>query len=363
MNDPLLSPVVNEDRTISFNLKCEFANKVELGGEFRLGREFVGPRAPESVSMKSRDGIWTYTTEPVLPGIYRYYFSLDEIRTLDPLNPWKDITGTFSLVKVEGEEAMPWDLIPNIPHGSIVIEKLRSETLDQIKRCSVYLPPNYHLTTKRYPVLYLLHGGGGDYNSWIYKGTADNIMDYLISKGEAKEMIIVMPDGSVISDEEYMEYRRLTATGRINAEKRNRYITSYVSDEHLDYFVKDLIPFVENKYRISKELRSVAGLSMGGAQTFNLITSHPNLFYAAGMFSSGQGEEALNRLPLVKDQLQNLNPIYVSCGSWDSIIEITRNIHKALQKYEIKHSYKETDDGGHFWSVWQRNLAEFIPQI
>ena len=365
MNDSVVSPVVNKDKTITLNLLCDFAANVEVGGDFRLGRARVGPRAPESVPMTRRNGVWTYTTEPVLPGIYRYFFSLDGIRTLDPLNPWKERARvrSYSLVKVAGEEVMPWDLLPNIPHGSIVVEKLHSKTLDQIKRYSVYLPPTYHLTRKNYPVLYLLHGAGGDYNQWIYKGTADNIMDYLLAKGTAQEMVIVMPDGSVLSDEEYMEILRSIALGRGNSEVGNKVISSMVSDEHLDYFVKDLLPFVESKYRISKKSRTVAGLSMGGAQTFNLITAHPHLFKAAGMFSSGPAEEARDRLSLVRDQLQKYHPIYVSCGSWDSIIDHTRNIHETLQTCEIKHLYKETDDGGHFWSVWQRNLTEFIPQV
>lgn len=365
MNDPLFSPVVNKDKTISFYLKCEFAKNVELGGDFRLGRDVVGPRGLESVAMKHRNGVWTYTTESVLPGIYRYFFSLDGIRTLDPLNPWKERAPvrSYSLVKVVGDDGMPWDLLPHIPHGSIVVEKIHSKTLDQIKRCSVYLPPNYHLTSEKYPVLYLLHGAGGDYNSWIYKGTADNIMDYLLYKGKSKEMIIVMPDGTVLSNEEYIEIMRLIAQGRVYSERSNKVITSMISDQHLNYFVNDLLPFVESKYRISKESRIIAGLSMGGAQTFNLITSYPDMFKAAGMFSSGPTEEARNRLPFVKDQLRNYNPIYVSCGSWDSIIEHTRIIHKTLQKNELKHLYKETDDGGHFWSLWQRNLTEFIPQV
>jgi enterochelin esterase family protein len=142
-----------------------------------------------------------------------------------------------------------------------------------------------------------LHGAGGDYNSWIYKGTADNIMDYLLYKGKSKEMIIVMPDGTVLSNEEYIKIMRLIAQGRVYSERSNKVITSMISDQHLNYFVNDLIPFVESKYRISKESRIIAGLSMGGAQTFNLITSHPDMFKAAGMFSSGPTEEARNRLP------------------------------------------------------------------
>jgi enterochelin esterase-like enzyme len=170
-----------------------------------------------------------------------------------------------------------------------------------------------------------------------------------------------MPDGSVLSEKEKKEV--LEAAERGDIEKGRRSITSMVSDEHLNYFVKELMPFVEHKYRISQRRRSVAGLSMGGAQTFNLITSHPELFNAAGMFSSGPAEEAIDRVHFVRDQLQIFNQIYVSCGSWDSIIENTRNFHKALEKYDVQHLYKETDDGGHFWSVWQRNLTEFLPMI
>ncbi|MHA2394818.1 MAG: alpha/beta hydrolase [Promethearchaeota archaeon] len=361
MKEEKKSPIVNDDMTVTFNLKNEYSNRVELGGEFRLDREVEGPGTPDSVPIEYLDGVWTYTTEPVLPGIYRYFFSLDGVRALDPSNRWKEISGNFSLVKVEGEEIMPWDVIPNIPHGSIVIEKLHSKTLDQLKRCSIYLPPKYHMTKKKYPVLYLLHGAGGDYNSWVYKGTTDNIMDYLLSKDKVEEIIIVMPDGSILSDKEMKEV--LEAAERGDIEVGRRFITSMVSDEHLDYFVKELIPFVESKYRISERKRSVAGLSMGGAQTFNLITSHPELFKTAAMFSSGPAEEAIDRVPFVRDQLQNFNQIYVSCGSWDSIIENTRKFHKALEKYDIKHLYKETDDGGHFWSVWQRNLTEFLPMI
>jgi len=358
-----ISPIVNEDRSVTFNFKSEHARKVEIAGEFRLGRNVVGPDAPvASVPMeKTSNNIWTCTTEPVLPGIYRYTFIVDGVRTLDPLNPWRRYHGTapMSMVKVEGDEPMPWDLIPEITHGTVVIEKFYSEITKQVKCCTVYLPPSYRSTRKSYPALYLLHGGGDDYGSWVFDGNADHIMDYLISKRRAKEIIVVMPDGRTRTPEEMSKLRSLG--GRQPSAVRAS-IRGMVSDRHINYFVNELMPFIESRYRILNGSRAIAGLSMGGAQTFNLLTFHPKMFSAAGMFSSGPADEARGRLPLIKDMIKRLKLIYVSCGKWDSILEITRSLHSLLEESEISHIYVE-GDGGHIWSFWQRSLADFISRF
>jgi len=362
LSKELVSPVVNEDRSVTFNFKSAQAEKVEISGEFRLGRKVVGPGAPvTSVPMeKTSDKVWTYTTKPVPPGIYRYTFIVDGMRILDPLNPWRRYhrVQPMSMVEVKGEEPMPWDQLPRISHGTVVIEKFYSETLEQVKSCAIYLPPSYWATEKRFPVFYLLHGGGDDYGSWVFDGNADNIMDYLISKGKSKEMVVVMPDGQIISLEERMRLRSLR--GRSSAIRR--VIRSMVSERHLDYFVKELMPFVESRYRISKEQRAIAGLSMGGAQTFNLITSYPDMFMAAGMFSSGPAEKARKRLPLVKDKIELLKLIYVSCGNWDSILENSRALNHLLEELKVPHIYVE-GEGGHIWSFWQRSLIDFVTRL
>jgi len=358
----LVSPVVNKDRSVTFNFRSERAEKVEIAGEFRLGRRVVGPGAPvASVPMeKVSDDVWTYTTKPVPPGIYRYTFVVDGMRVLDPLNPWRRYhrMQPMSMVEVKGEEPMPWDHLPQIAHGTVVIEKFYSEVLGQMKSCAIYLPPGYWTAEKRFPVLYLLHGGGDDYSSWVFDGNADNIMDYLISKGKSKEIVVVMPDGQVISLEERM--RLASLRGRASAMRR--VIRSMVSERHLNYFVEELMPFVESKYHVYKEQRAIAGLSMGAAQTLNLITFHPDMFIAAGMFSSGPAEKARKRLPLVKDKIELLKMIYISCGDWDSILENSRTLDRLLEELNVPHIYVE-GDGGHIWPFWQRSLIDFVTRL
>src|SRR5688572_364263 len=148
------SVVVNGDRSVTFSFRSEGAENVEIGGDFRLGRKWVGPFAVNSVPMeRSAENVWTFTTEPALPSIYRYFFVVDG--TAMPARR----------IKVEGPVDMPWDLRPDIPHGTLVIEKFRSEVLKEVvpylggiaasdgpvARVAIYLPPGYGSTQKKYP--------------------------------------------------------------------------------------------------------------------------------------------------------------------------------------------------------------------
>jgi enterochelin esterase family protein len=282
------------------------------------------------------------------------------------------------MVKVDGNVPMPWDLLPDIPHGTIVVEKFYSEVLNQVIRCAIYLPPNYQSTRKRFPIFYLLHGGGDNYDGWVFDGNADNIMDYLISKRKSKEIVVVMPDGQVMTRKErhrlMVVRRRLmarrrqqtvstaTETTQLQRARRWQAISSMVSEKHADYFVKELVPFVESRYRVSRRTRAIAGLSMGGGQTLNLIASHPEMFKAAGMFSSGAVKQSRDRLSLVKDKIKRLKPIYVSCGNWDSILDRSRMLHSLLEELKVDHIYVE-GDGGHIWSFWQKSLIDFVPYL
>lgn len=361
MSEELVSPIVNEDRSVTFNFESEHAKKVNIAGWFRLGRKVGGPGAPvASVPMKKiSDSVWTYTTEPVLPGIYRYSFIVDGVGTPDPLNPRGRYQGLMSVVRVEGEEPMPWDLIPNIQHGTVVTEKIYSETLRQLKHCAIYLPPSYWSTGKLYPVLYLLHGGGGDYDEWLSNGNADNIMDYLISKGRSMETIVAMPDGQVMTPEERRRLRSLRS-GRFSASWKA--VRSTISDRHANYFTNELLPFLESRYRAEREARAIAGLSMGGAQTFNLITRHPDMFIAAGMFSSamwGTADEAKGNLSSVRERIRKFRLLYLSCGNWDSLLEITKTLHSLLDELDIRHTCVE-GEGGHNWAFWPRSLIDFM---
>jgi len=332
---------------------------VEIGGDFRFGRERVGPRQPDvSVPMKKTSKqAWSCTSESVPPGIYRYFYVVNGLRTLDPLNPWKSYVergDAYSLVQVQGDTAMPWEVMPEIPHGTIVLEKVYSKTLQQLKPCTVYLPAGYASTGRHYPVLYLLHGGGGNYLEWLFKGYVDNLLDALFARSNVNEFVVVMPEGHIASPDEHY---RMLATGDRSLRKLN------LSEVHVNYFVKDLLPFIEGKYRVLKDSRAIAGLSMGGGQSLNVAMSYPELFKALGIFSSGSAERLLDKLPQVKDQITKIDKIYVSGGIYDTALEIFRATHKTMEELEIPHTYVETDDGGHIWQVWRNVLTKFLPLL
>jgi enterochelin esterase-like enzyme len=351
---------VNVDHSVTFNLTSLHATRVEIGGDFRFGRKLVGPQQPNvSVPMtKTSKQVWSCTSEPMPPGIYRYFYVVNGLRTLDPLNPWKSYVvqgDAYSLVKVPGDTAMPWEEIPEIPHGTIVLEKVYSNTLQQLKPCAIYLPAGYSSTGKQYPVLYLLHGGGGNYLAWLFKGYVDNLLDTIFARSNVNEYVVVMPEGHVATPDEH--YRALVtrdhATGDIPS-----FFHANFSERHVNYFVSDLLPCIEGKYHIADSQRVIAGLSMGSAQSLNVAMTHPELFQALGVFSGGS--LMLEKLRQANDNLKKIKQIYVSCGIYDTLLEGGRELHNTMKAREILHTYVETDDGGHIWQVWRNALQTFL---
>jgi enterochelin esterase family protein len=364
LSEEVISPIVNSDRSVTLNLKTpENIKKVEIQGDFILGQKEVVPILTTSgVPMKASGNVWTITTEKNLPGIYRYAFIVDGLKVIDPLNPWMrrmEQGQPFSMVKVPGDKPQPWDIIKGIPHGTVVRETMYSETLQDFRYCNIYLPPKYN-PAKKYPIFYLLHGGGNDYANWLYDGTADRIMDYQIAKGKAKEMIVAMPDGNMMTQE---TNARTLDSARATAQKElTKVLSSYEAmfAAHLKYFVNEVMPFVESKYPVATDSRAIAGLSMGEIETFNLITAHPELFKAAGLFS-GVAQNATVRISAVKDQLKKYKLVYVAVGNVDKkdIREGMKSIPSLMDELGIPNKYFETE-GGHIWAVWQRALVNFV---
>jgi enterochelin esterase-like enzyme len=343
---------------VTFSLTSSHATRVEIGGDFRFGRERLGPRQPDvSVPMKKTSKqAWSCTSESVPPGIYRYFYVVNGLRTLDPLNPWKcyvERGDAYSLVQVRGETAMPWEVMPEIPHGTIVLEKVYSKTLQQLKPCTIYLPAGYASTGRQYPVLYLLHGGGGNYLEWLFKGYVDNLLDSLFARSNVNEFVVVMPEGHIATPEEHYRALATRARGGVPSLPQANF-----SERHVNYFVKDLLPYIEGKYHIAAGNRVIAGLSMGSAQSLNVAMTHPELFQALGVFSGGSMLQ--EKLRQAKDNLKQIKQIYVSCGIYDTLLEGGRELHNTMEALEIPHTYVETDDGGHIWQVWRNALLTFL---
>ena len=187
----ITSPEINPDHTVTFRYRGPKAVTVQLQGDFLPGR----------VDMKEgRDGMWTYTTEPLTGELYSYSFIVDGVRTMDPNNIYqnRDIatwTNIFTLSAEKGDKGWYYE-VHDVPHGTVAHVWYDSPSLGMKRRLSVYTPAGYEDNPKaKYPVLYLLHGSGGDEDAWLDLGRTAQIMDNLIAEGKAKPMIVVMPNG------------------------------------------------------------------------------------------------------------------------------------------------------------------------
>ncbi|KQS26843.1 esterase family protein [Dyadobacter sp. Leaf189] len=252
---------------------------------------------------------------------------------------------------------------------------LPSKLLKSERKFAIYLPPDYATSERSYPVLYLLHGAGDDQTGWVQFGMVQHIADKAIADGTAAPMIIVMPDAN---------------TGR------RGYFNDVKGDwPYEDFFFKELIPFVEKKYRVKaeKEFRAVAGLSMGGGGTFMYALHHPELFAAACPLSASTGPitmedakknlirtnpdvadstvaryyERHSALALINNMPDNQKKAvkwYIDCGDDDFLYEGNALVHIALRKKEVPHEFR-VREGAHNWKYWREslpNVLEFVSQ-
>ena len=250
---------------------------------------------------------------------------------------------------------------------------LPSKILNMERKYAIYFPPDYETSTRSYPVLYLLHGGGDDQTGWVQFGEVQHIADKAIHEGKATPMVIVMPDANTV--------RRGYS---------NNALGTWLYE---DYFFKELMPFVEKKYRIKsdKRYRAIAGLSMGGDGSFTYALHHPELFSSACPLSAGTGpltkeiaktnvrridstatdvqiEAFYNRqsVPLLvnnmPDSLKKAVRWYIDCGDDDFLYEGNSLVHIAMRKKEIPHEFR-IRNGGHTWSYWRSALPEVLDFI
>jgi len=248
-----------------------------------------------------------------------------------------------------------------------------SKILKSDRKFAIYLPPDYETSQRSYPVLYLLHGAGDDQTGWVQFGEVLSIANESVKNGTATPMIIVMPDAN---------------TGR------RGYFNDIRGDwNYEDFFFKELMPYVEKKYRIKQErrFRAIAGLSMGGGGTFMYALHHPELFSSACPLSAAVGSLTLDdaktnlrrNLPELSDQsieqyyktysvLPLLDTLtgdrkkairwYIDCGDDDFLYEGNSLVHIAMRKKEIPHEFR-TRDGGHTWTYWRASLPKVLSFI
>lgn len=349
-NDTLVSPDVAPDHRVTFRIYAPKASEVTLGGDFLTGRAKLE---------KNDQGVWSFTTEPLIPDFYSYTFSVDGVKTMDPKNPkYKPgITSNDNMFEVPGAEAAFEDTLP-VPHGQVRIVWYQSSTLDTMRSMHIYTPPGYDSGSARYPVLYLLHGSGDDDAGWSTMGRAGFILDNLLAAKKAKPMIVVMPNGSMP--------RPATPSA---PEARG----AAAQEKFADELLKNIVPFVEKNFRVltNAQNRAIAGLSMGGGQTLRVAPGNPDLFAYIGVWSSGVNPQTTadfeQRNAAFLDHADKTNKtvklFWIGVGEKDAGANASaKNLVAVLNKHGIKNEFHESP-GAHTWINWRHYLNDYAPQL
>jgi len=346
------SPEILPDGKVIFRLLAPDAGEVLLNGDWEGG---VG--VPMARDLK---GVWSATVGPLPPELWGYTFSVDGVRTIDPrnANAKRDGARYDSLFLIPGPASEFYEM-KDVPHGQVSQVWFPSPALKMERRMYVYTPPGYDAGTERYPVLYLLHGGGGDEDAWTTLGRANMIFDNLIAQGKAKPMIVVMPNGNA-------NQRVGQGTGYQKPPAAAPMPTPGLQSLFPDSLVKDIIPFVEKRYRVipEKDGRAIAGLSMGGGHTVAATNGNPGVFGYIGVFSMG----IRNVTPEVEGQFAALKTsgiklYYVGCGVKDQLAYAgSQTLAGILKKLEFVSLFNETP-GGHTWANWRIYLSDLAPRL
>ncbi|RKF42027.1 enterochelin esterase [Sphingobacterium siyangense] len=219
-----------------------------------------------------------------------------------------------------------------------------SKTVGVKRKALLYTPPGYS-AAKKYPVLYLLHGIGGDEREWLRHGNPQVIFDNLYAEGKMEPMLVIMPNGRAMEDDR--------AGGNVMAPDRVAAFSTFERD-----LLDDLIPFVEKQFPVIKdrEHRAIFGLSMGGGQAMNFGLGHIDTFAWVGGFSSAPNTKMPQELlPVPKEAKDKLKLLWISCGDQDGLLNISRRTHEYLSEHGVPHIYY-LESGGHDFNVWRNDL-------
>lgn len=380
------SPELQADRRITFRIFAPQAKAVRLAAGDIPG---LGQTAQLT---KAENGVWETTVGPVNPGTYRYNFNVDGVSTIDPRSPFtsESNNNTWSLIHVPGSDFAD---TKNVPHGAVAAVPYYSTALRDFRRMHIYTPPGYERGNDKYPVFYLLHGAGDSDDSWTSVGRAGFILDNLIAEGKAKPMVVVMPAGHT--------RRGAAAQGATGRS---------ATDEFVQDFVDDVMPYVEKNYRVQTDRNktAIAGLSMGGNHALQVAIPHLDRFAYIGVYSSGllgafpglggpgrgatppaaaaaapaapapapaAAAPAASQTPTAADWekqhasklddaglKKGLKVFWFATGKDDGLITTTNATVELLKKHGFNPTMKESA-GGHTWINWRDYLNEFAPLL
>lgn len=370
----LVSPEIHPDNSVTFRFHAPKAVKVEVTGDFLPPVPFQIPgggvwNAPGTAQLVEKEnGVWEYTTGPLQSELYNYNFIVDGIAVKDPANAYiqRDISNLMNYFIIPGERAANY-AVGDVPHGTVSRVWYHSDVLGKDRRMAVYTPAGYETSGKRYPVLYLLHGMGGDEEAWLCTGRTAQILDNLIAQGKAEPMIVVMPNGNTLHK---------SAPGESDEGMYKPYNCGSF-DTSFEAHFKDVLSFVDKRYRTVRNAsgRAIAGLSMGGGHSYHISLNYPGTFDYVGLFSSALDRdggdpskqldpEMYRDIDAKIDRLFKNNPklYYIAIGKEDFLYKTNEQYRKKLDSKGYKYEYLESE-GGHIWRNWRIYLEDFAQKI
>lgn len=368
--EAIVSPEIQSDNKVTFRLMAPYADTVLVTGDFLPPEELHTPYGVfdvpgKAMLQKDNDGLWSYTSKTLTSDIYTYSFIIDGVTITDPNNVYnvRDVASVLNTFTISGEKADIYS-VNNILHGSITHQWYNSPSLKANRRVCVYTPPGYENSSEQYPVLYLLHGAGGDEEAWIKSGRLPQILDNLIAQKKVRPMIVVMPNGNVT---------QVAAPGDgTRGYYKPQLMEPRAMNGEFESSFKDIINFTENNYRViaNKENRAIAGLSMGGFHAMHISRTYPNTFDYVGLFSTAMlidnnkiPEYYTNTNETLKTQMQNGVKVYwISIGKRDFLYQRNKEFRAQLDELAFEYTYVESA-GGHTWSNWRDYLTEFAPLL
>ncbi|MDR0995769.1 MAG: esterase [Tannerella sp.] len=368
----VISPEIHPDNTVTFRFRDAKAIEVKVTGDFLPTQKVETPRgtydAPGTADLKEgENGVWTYTTPQPLPSeLYLYSFIVDGLKVNDPANVYRirDIATINNFFIIGGGQG-DWYRVKEVPHGAVIRCWYDSPTLKMQRRLTIYTPPGYAHSGKRYPVLYLLHGVGGDEEAWISRGgCASQILDNLIASGKAQPMIVVMPNGNVAQEAAPGE----SPAGFVKPSAN----LPHTMDGTFEASFPDIVNYVDKTFRTikKKDSRAIAGLSMGGFHALHISAQYPGMFGYVGLFSAAILPREGSRSPIYADQDKKMDaqfaqkPLlyWIGIGKADFLYKANADYRKKLDEKGYKYVYFESE-GGHIWRNWRLYLTRFAPLL
>ena len=346
--DANVSPEINADNSVTIRLYAPNAECVTLVGDF----------VDNAAMTCNAEGVWEYTSAPLASELYCYWFNVDGIDHVnDPMNSYvmRDVGSQMNYFIIPGERG---DLYAaqNVPHGTMA--KVWTEVSDgRERRMTIYTPAGYEEGKGRYPVLYLLHGMGGDEDAWTATGRVAEIMDNLIASGKAEAMIVVMTNGCT---------KHVSAPGYSHEGMWRPYMSGSM-DGSFEAMFPSIVEWVDDHYRTKpkKAYRAIAGLSMGGFHSMQISKEYPTMFNYVGLFSAAifRGKEGVATYDNLDEKLdrqfkEGVELYWIGIGKDDFLYDENVRYRELLDSKGHPYTYRESE-GGHIWRNWRIYLGEY----